>query len=329
MRAILLVKTSSLGDVVHNLPVVADIRSAFPEAEIDWVVERAFAAIPALHRAVRNVVPCELRRWRRALLRAETWAAWGRFRAELRSTRYDAIIDTQGLLKSALVARLACGERVGLDWRSSREPLRIFYDRTFAVPWKLHAVERNRRLAGLALGYEVSGEPDYGIGCAPSTAAWLPRGPYVVLLHATSRSPKLWPQSHWVALGERLAAAGFSLVLPGGTDEERARAQALANRMPSARAAPPLDLAPLAAVLAGASAAVGVDTGLTHLAAALGVPAVGIYGPTDPDLIGICAATRAVNLGGGGRFPHPGEVAAALSGLGVLEAGAPPRRHEA
>ena len=326
---VLLVKTSSLGDVVHNLPVVSDIRRALPDAQIDWVVEQSFAAIPALHPSVRRVVHCELRRWRRSWLSASMRAEWRGFVAELRAERYDTIIDTQGLLKSALVTWRARGHRVGLDWRSSREPLRAFYDRTFRVPRSLHAVERNRRLAGLALGYEVTGAPDYGIRCEPSTAPWLPREPYAVLLHATSHPRKLWPEPNWVALGTRLAGAGFSLVLPWGKDEEHARAHLLANRLPSACVAPAIDLTQLAAVLAGASAAVGVDTGLTHLAAALGVPVVGIYGPTDPALTGICAATPAVNRGGRGRFPSVEEVAEALSALGVLDGVAPVRRHEA
>jgi heptosyltransferase-1 len=316
LRSILLVKTSSLGDVIHNLPTVTDIRRAYSAAaHIDWVVESSFAPIAALHPGVRTVISCELRRWRRSWHTRGMRAEWRTFLDRLRATRYDAIVDTQGLLKSALIARLARGHRYGLDWQSSREPLRLFYDKTFNVPWGQHAVARNRKLTALALGYEPQGEPDYGIGCAPSRAPWLPPTPYTVLLHATSHPRKLWSEQSWIALGSELSARGHGLVLPWGSEGEQARAQRLAAELPCACVAPALSLAELAAVLAGASAAVGVDTGLTHLAAALGIPAVGIYGPTDPKATGICAATPAANLGGQGRFPGVDQVIGALEDI--------------
>lgn len=315
MSQLLFVKTSSLGDVVHNLPVVGDLLRSSPDARIDWVVERSFCAVPALHPGVRTAIVCDLRRWRRTWLSRTTRAEWRAFLAQLRNTRYDAIIDTQGLLKSALIARLAHGTRYGLDWPSSREPLRLFYDRTFNVPWTMHAVERNRRLAGMALGYEPEGEPDYGIRCAPSDAPWLPKEPYVVLLHATSHPRKQWPEDHWVALGRQLSERGRSLVLPWGSDEERGRAERLAQRLAAAVVAPAMDLGEVARVLAGAAAVVGVDTGLMHLAAALGVPTVGIYGATDPRATGLYASGPVANLGQLGRFPAVDEVVDTLRSL--------------
>lgn len=320
MYRVLLVKTSSLGDVVHNLPAVTDIRGRMPDAVIDWVVEKSFAAIPEMHPGVRRVIPCELRRWRRSWLTRATRAEWRAFVAALRAERYDCIIDTQGLLKSAIVARAANGRRVGLDWKSSREPLRPFYDQTFSIPWTLHAVERNRRLCALALGYTVQGDPDYGIRTAPSAAAWLPPRPYVVLLHATSHPRKLWPEECWIELGAQLTRSGFSLVLPWGGSEEQQRAQRLAARLPVACVAPRLELTELAAVIAGAHGVVGVDTGLTHLTAAFGIPVIGIYGATDPQATGVRTAGPAANLGAIGRFPSVDEVMDALRGLGVLEA---------
>jgi heptosyltransferase-1 len=236
--------------------------------------------------------------------------------ADVQAMAYDSVIDTQGLLKSALVTRLARGYRVGLDWRSSREPLRAFYDRTFRVPWGSHAVERNRRLAALALDYPVQGSPDYGIRAQPSSAAWLPPAPYAVLLHASSDARKLWPQSQWVELARRLADAGVASVLPWGSTEERRCADEVAERHPQVCVAPALGLGELAAVLSGACAAIGVDTGLTHLAAALRVPVVGVYGATDPGATG-AYAELAVNLGRPGAFPVVDEVLAALAQLGV------------
>jgi len=317
MPTILLIKTSSLGDVVHNLPVVTDIRARLPDAAIDWVVEKSFAAIPAMHPGVRRVVACELRAWRRAWARRDTRSAWRAFVGELRSARYDCVIDTQGLLKSALVARAADGFRVGLDWKSSREPLRPFYDKVYRVPWTLHAVERNRRLAGLALAYEVSGVADYGIAAARSDAAWLPRAPYVVLQHGTSHPRKLWQEEAWVELGERLAQEGIAAILPWGSTEEGERATRLAARIPNARVAPPVSVGEIAQVMAGARAVIGVDTGLTHLAAALGVPVIGVYGATDPRATGIHATGPVVNLGTVGRFPTSAEVLGALARFGV------------
>ena len=237
---------------------------------------------------------------------------------EVRQVRYDAIIDTQGLLKSAVLARAAEGSRYGLDWHSSREPLRLFYDRVFRVPWTAHAVERNRTLCGLALGYDASGAPDYGIRAEPSRAAWLPERPFVVLLHATSHPSKLWPEDRWLELGAWLANQGYGAVLPWGDPAERQRAVRLAERLPDAVVPERLGLDQLAAVMTASAGVVGVDTGLTHLAAALSVPVVGIYGATDPAATGVYAAGPALNLGGIGRLPSVDEVANALQQIGVF-----------
>jgi heptosyltransferase-1 len=319
VSAILLVKTSSLGDIVHNLPVVSDIRRHLGDVAIDWVVEKSFAAIPAMHPGVRTVIPCQLRHWRSSCLASATREQWRAFLRELRSQSYETIIDTQGLLKSAVLARLAHGERrIGLDWQSSREPLRPFYHRTFRVSWDLHAVERNRRLAGLALGYEPEGPPDYGLHVQRSSAAWLPRGPYAVLLHGTSHPRKLWPESCWIELGQQLSQAGLASVLPWGSAEEEQRARVLAQSLSGACVAPRLELDEMASMLAGARAVIGVDTGLTHLAAALRVPVVGLYGATDPRATGVCAGDSATNLGAPGAFPSVQDVMEALERLGAL-----------
>jgi heptosyltransferase-1 len=318
MRTILLVKTSSLGDVVHNLPVVSDILRAFDSAAIDWVVEKSFAAIPAMHPGVRQVIECELRVWRRAWSKQAARTTWRGFLARLSAQRYDDVIDTQGLLKSAIIARAANGHRAGFDWRSSREPLRFFYDRTFSVPRSQHAVIRNRKLAALALGYEVSGEPDYGIGIARSEAPWLPAAPFCVFLHSSSRAEKLWDEACWCALGGRVAERGMRVVLLWGSAHEAERARRLAARMPAATVAPQLDLSSAAAVLAGAQFVVGVDSGLTHLAAALGIPVVGVFGATDPRATGVAAPGSVANLGSQGRFPSVEEALAALSSFGLM-----------
>lgn len=313
MTRILLVKTSSLGDVVHNLPVVRDIRRALPEAAIDWVVESSFAAIPRMHPGVAGVIPVAVRRWRKSIGRPSVWSEIREAIGAIRYERYDAVIDTQGLAKSACLAALARGPRFGLDWRSSREPLALFYDRTFAIPWGLHAVERNRLLAARALGYAPDPEIEFGIRAEPVRCEWLDDAPYAVLLHATSSRAKLWPEDHWDALAAQLAERGWWCLLPWGDFEEKARAERLAERMTHAVVPPALDLRQLAGLLAKARAVVGVDTGLTHLAAALGAPTVGVYRATDPQATGVYGCARARNVGGVGVLPAPAAVLAALA----------------
>lgn len=320
---ILLVKTSSLGDVIHNLPVASDIRRVYPEAQIDWVVEEGFAEIPRLHPAVRHVLPVGVRRWRKSPLSPATWREIRAYRQAVRRPAgtdfYDAVLDTQGLIKSGLLASQAQGEKLGHAATSAREPLAArFYDRSFVIPKTLHAVVRNRQLAAAALGYALDDlSLDYGITAPPLAASWLPAGDYAVLLTATSRADKEWPEENWRALGSALIATGVRCVLPGGSESERSRASRLANTLGRAVAAPAMNLADLAGLLAGARIVVGVDTGLVHLAAALGRPTLALYCASNPTLTGVLGSAPYVNLGGPGAPPSAKEVVAtALQLLG-------------
>jgi heptosyltransferase I len=313
MPRILLVKTSSLGDVVHNLPVVGDIHRALGGAEIDWVVEEALTALPALHPGVARTIPAAIRRWRTSWWRHTTRSEVAVFLRTLRAARYDAVIDTQGLLKSALIARAAHGARYGFDWESSREPLRLFYGETFRIPRAEHAVERNRVLAGRALRYTPPACLEYGIRVESRRPGWLATPAYAVFVHATSAREKLWPEERWAALGEALAARDFSAVLPWGSEEERARSERLAKVIPEALVPPKLAILDIASLLAGARCVVGVDTGLTHLAGALGRPAIGVYTATDPQRTGLYGCPHGTNVGGIGAQPRVGEVLDALA----------------
>jgi len=302
---ILLVKTSSLGDVLHNLPAVTDIKRHYPGAQIDWLVEEGFAALPRLHPAVQGVIPVALRRWRSTLLSPATWSEISAFRALLAAQNYDFAIDTQGLLKSALLMHGAQGLRCGFDKQSAREPLASFlYQRTFAVATGQHAVERNRQLVAQALGYTLDGPAEYSIN-PPSIEhfTWLEQGTYAVFLHATSRTDKLWDEANWIALGRYLQENNIRTILPWGSESERLRSLRLAEAIPGAATPPRLDLYEAAALLGGAHAVIGVDTGLAHLAAALNVPTVGIYTATDPALTGLYAGENVINLGGINRAP--------------------------
>jgi len=317
MKRILIVKTSSLGDVVHNLPVVSDIRRRFPDALIDWVVEEPYAPLVRLHSAVRRIVPVALRRWRQRLLDRVTWREIGEFRRFLRTERYDAIIDTQGLFKSALIARAAKGRHHGFDAGTAREPFAArFYDVTHHVERSQHAVSRNRALSAAALDYRVEEPIDYGIVMpGPVTP---PARPYAVLLHGSSRSDKLWAEAAWTELGRALAARGLACVLPWGSDDEHKRSERIAQDLGRAEVPDRQPLDRLAVLLGKAAAVVGVDTGLTHLAAALGRPVAAIYCGTDPSLTGVYGAPRAKNLGGPGERPSPDEALQALEAVGAF-----------
>ena len=304
---VLFVKTSSLGDVVHHLPAVSDAAREIAGAEIDWVVEEAFAGVAAMHGAVRRVIPVALRRWRTRWWQRATWAEIGAFRHAVRAERYDAIVDTQSLVKSALISSSALGERHGMDAASAREPLAArFSDRRHGVPRARHAVERNRILSAAALHYSPEGPLDYGVHVPPADEDV---GVYSVFLTMTSRADKLWPEERWTELGRAL---GTRLVLPWGSEAERSRATRIARALPQADVPARMSLEQLARLFARAQAVVGVDTGLTHLAAAVGARTVGIYCGSDPALTGLYGSARATNVGALGQPPSAADVARTL-----------------
>ncbi len=315
MPSVLIIRPSSLGDIVHALPVVHDLSQHCPGISIDWVVEEPFTALVRLNRGVRGIIPVALRRWRHRVLARSTWQEVGAFRRELARERYDAVIDLQEQVKGALIAWFARGPVHGPDRKSVREPIvTLFYRHRHRIDPAQHLIDRCRRLAGETFGYEPVGAPRFDLDPPPQEGA--PDSPYAVFVHATSRDDKLWPEANWQALLEHVTSAGFAVVLPWGSADEKARSERIAQGARGSVIPPRRNLPELASLLARAAWVVGVDTGLTHLAAALGTPTVAIFTATDARLAGVARASRlARDLGGIGTVPTSAQVIAAAGPL--------------
>jgi len=281
---VLIVKLSSLGDVVHTLPVLHDIQAAVPGAQIDWVVERGFAPLLARCTGITRVIPCDLRLWRKQPFSAATRKAWRAFKAELQQESYDAVIDLQGLSKSALVAWLARTSAQGLRYAMANQtdgsgyeaPTRWVADRAIDLPPPIHAVDRGRLLCAAALSYKVQGAPQCAFN-AHRKANHAKYKPIVALVHGTSRADKKWPIAHWVALGQRLNQSGYQVALAQGSASELAESQQIAAQLNDAFVWPSMALDKVIDVLAECAGVVGVDSGLSHIAVALHLPHVQIY----------------------------------------------------
>jgi heptosyltransferase-1 len=320
---ILLVRVSSLGDVLHNLPMVADLLRHHPDATIDWVVEEGYVSLVRLNPHVRKIIPWALRRWRKGLGKPETRAEIKAFFRNLREEEYDYVFDTQGLLKTGVIMGAARtrkgGKKVGLangSEGSGYEGIsRIFHTDSIPLDPRTHAVARGRMVAGAALGYAVDTAPDFGLP-APQAAqrpAFLPAEDYAVFFHGTARAAKKWADANWVALGHALAP--MPVLLPWGSAQEHQDAQALAARIPNARVLPKLSMMDAVALAQHAALAVGVDTGLTHIAAAFLRPTVEIYCDSPKWKTEGNWSERIVNLGDLGDPPSSDDVIAAARAL--------------
>jgi len=295
---VLIVKTSSLGDVIHTLPALSDAAHVFPDIRFDWVVEEGFTEIPAWHPAVRQVIPVAIRRWRSHPLKAWRSGEWEAFRRTLQHGAYDRVIDAQGLLKSAWLTHYTSAPVHGLDRHSAREPLSsLFYTHRHSIAWGEHAVQRLRKLFAHSLGYLVP-ETEGRYGLDPERMlAGNPIGsggnaPYLMFLHGTTWPTKHWPELYWRRLAELATSEGWQVRLPWGSAAERERAERIADGLPAVTVLPPLTLTDIAAHLVHASACIAVDTGLGHLAAALDVPTLSLFGPTNPGYTGAWGPTQ-------------------------------------
>jgi len=283
---VLIIKTSSLGDVIHTLPAITDAAHAIPGIRFDWVVEEGFAEIPSWHPAVDQVIPVAIRRWRKNIWQTLKSGEWKAFKQRVHARKYDLVIDAQGLVKSAWLTRYVKAPVAGLDRYSAREGLASrFYDRRLSVATGQHAVERVRQLFALALAYDLpEGIGNYGLDL--DRLQLPPAAPYVVFLHGTTWATKHWPEAYWRELAERMGRRKLQVRLPWGNPAEKARAERIAQGLNNCQVLPKLNLVGVARVLAAAKACVAVDTGLGHLAAALDVPTISLFGPTNPGLTG-------------------------------------------
>jgi heptosyltransferase-1 len=286
---VLIVKMSSMGDIIHTLPAINDASTALPDIQFDWVAEEAFVEIPLWHKHVKQVIPIALRRWRKQIYQSLRQREIQHFYKQLRSQYYDKVLDAQGSIKSAITTRLSRGYRVGLDKNSVREVFaNLAYQEKFSVPWKQHAIDRSRQLFAKAFGYPLPKTPPcYAIDKTRLnfTKFALPKN-YLVFVPNASWPTKCWPETYWYSLTEHAAKEKITVFIPWGNEEEKKRALRIRGKHLNVTVLPPLRLNELASVLLQAKAAVCVDTGLSHLAAALEVPSITLYGPTNPQVIG-------------------------------------------
>jgi len=331
VQKILIVRVSSLGDVVHNMPAIADIRRLHPNAQIDWLVEESFTGLVELVDGVRRAIPFSLRRWRKRFLSLDNWREIRRFRQTLAAENYDLVIDCQGLIKTAWVASWARGTLVGLGNRTDGAgyewPVRFFYNKRIPIEARTHVVERTRQLVAAALGDprpEPTDNIEFGMDTRRAALALsevdlnLPV-PYVVFVHATSRADKQWPDTAWIELGQSLIRRGVSIVLPWGSAAERETSEKLAKEFGAAAVVPPkLSLPAVVGLIDGAAATVGVDTGLVHIAAALKRPTIELYNFSTAWRTGGYWSPRVVNLGSAGQHPTLQQVKATLASFGLL-----------
>ncbi len=325
---ILIVRVSSLGDIVHNMPVIADIRQHYPDAQIDWVVEESYVDLVRLNHNVRHIIPIALRRWRKRLFDKRIRAEIRDFYTRLRLEQYDVVLDTQGLFKTGVIMGMARvvpgGQKVGLanatEDSGFESASKWFHTKSIAVGKRTHAVERGRQVAAGALGYTFVSKPDFGLGAPVVTGLdWLPQKPYVVFFHGTAGASKKWATDNWIVTGRLLADQGLPVLLPWGNAEEKLTAEKLAAQIPDALVLPKLDMMQAVALAQRAALVIGLDTGLTHVAAAYGRPTIELYCDSPRWKTEGNWSDAVINLGEKKAPPSAEAVRQTLAGLGFLK----------
>lgn len=311
MTEILFIKTSSMGDVLHQMPAITEAKRHFSSARITWVVDEMYAPLAALHPSVDEIITIAQRRWRKQVFSAQAWREFFAAVKKLRARNFDKIIDTQGLIRTGLMGKLARGEHHGYDAASIREPFAArFYDVNHKIGWDLHVIARNRTLTARALGYEVEGAPDYGFDRAkikPNASS-----KYAIIFHATAKTKKEWPEERWVEVGRELSQRGLEVVLPWGNEVERARSERIASQIQNARVPERVPIMDVAKLIAGAKIVCGVDTGFLHIAAALGVPVVAVFTITKSHTASPTGPGPVEMIGADNGLPETRDVIAAI-----------------
>lgn len=320
---ILLIRVSSLGDVLHNMPIVDDIKAHYPDAQIDWVVEEAYVNLVKLQPKVHKVIAYAQRRWRKSLGKAETRAEIKQFYRSLREEAYDFVLETQGLFKTGIIMGLARttpkGQKIGLangTEGSGYEGIsRLFHHRSIPVDKRTHAVLRGRIVAAAALGYEVKTPASFGLTRLTHQPDWMPDTPYIVFFHATAGASKKWARNNWIATARDLQVTGWPILLPWGNDSEKAEAQAMAEQMANAQVLPKLSMQDATILAQNAALVIGVDTGLVHIAAAYETPTIEIYCDSPKWKTEGNWSPKIINLGDQGQPPSVAEVEIAFETL--------------
>lgn len=312
-----------MGDVVHNMPMVADILRHHPDANVDWVVEEDYTSLVRLNPGVRRVIPFALRRWRKSLWSSATRAEMRAFYAALREDAYDFVFDTQGLFKTGVVMRLARmapgGKRIGLGNAtegSGYEAIsRIFHSVSVPVDLHAHAVTRARLLGAAAFGYPIDSAADFAMQPPAGSYDWLPQARYAVFFHGTARAAKQWRSGDWVQVAQTLADYGLPVLLPWGSQQELQQAQTLAAQMSNARVLPKLSMMEAVTLAQRSALVIGVDTGLTHIAAAYCRPTIELYCDSPRWKTQGDWSDKIINLGDVGKRPDVAEVKVAITRL--------------
>ncbi len=327
MKNVLLVKTSSMGDLIHTFPALTDLMNHRSGGyQFTWVVEEAFSDIAQMHPITNNIIQFSFRRWKKNLLSAQTWREYQNFKKELRATRWDKIVDAQGLLKSVAITKTAAnrGQSPTYSYSKSsiREPMAArFYDHNFTVAKGLSAIERNRALFAQIFNYEINDAPDFGIQHWEESSDLTPNRPFAALIHGTSAESKEWPEERWIQLGNWLAKEGLISILFWGNAREKARAERMAKNILGAIVMPKVTLQEAGLILSKAELIVAVDTGLAHLANTQDRPIVGLFLDSHADYAGVIPTKgnpHAKNLGGKGKNPEVLEVIEVIRSFNIL-----------